>query len=483
MVSVSSTGLTGATQAVTFVNGPDSLVFINPPPSQLRAGVCFPMSYQARRGGMAMAVGSNANVSFSSTPISGARFYSDAACTTATAAQVLGAGTTTDTVFVRVLAGGMGTLQAQVNFMTPATAMVDALPMVRRGTCTFDPQEWTLIDGGPDAGLIDGGPVPQLTRTCGLTPAPIARDATMLFFQGISAGPYADAMVRCRLPSSGGVACSRRSGVARATVHWQVVEVPTGLRVVQASSTSCATTITLGTTVDPAKTFLLKAVANSSGQYDDEDAPVFTLTSPTTVSASIGGCQGYDLQAIEWDGVSVARGTLDGGLLAGVAQTTLLGLTPASLQRATLTQTGTSSNAALNTCSLLARASMPGPSELRFSRALGDAGCAVDVAQSVAWERIDFGPRATVQERTLTFAAGQAQLTSTITAVDPTRTFVVSSGQSANGQGTGETDEPVASRPGQAAFTLELTDATTVTAQRAVSSAAAAITFYVVQVE
>ena len=36
-----------------------------------------------------------------------------------------------------------------------------ALPMVRRGNCAFTDPVWTLIDGGVDAGLIDGGPVAE----------------------------------------------------------------------------------------------------------------------------------------------------------------------------------------------------------------------------------------------------------------------------------------------------------------------------------
>ena len=487
MLTASASGLTSAVQALTFVDGPDTLVFTNTPPSPLRAGACFALSYQSRKLGAAMPVASNLTVSFVSTPSGAVRFYSDAACTATTTGQVLTAGTSTDSVFVRVLTGSAPvTLQAQGALLTPATLMAMALPMVRRGSCSFEPQAWTLVNGGVDAGLVDGGPVPDLFMGCDLTPSPISRDATMLLFQATSAGAYQDALVRCRLSATGSLTCSRRAGVTSAAVHWQVVEIPSGLRVVHMGNNACPTALTLPTAVDPTKTFLLRSISNTSFSYDDEDAPVVTLTGPTTVALSAAGCEGIELQAVEWDGVSVARGALDGGMDAGTALGSLLGVTPASLQRAVLSQAGTAANGTMRTCSMLARAFLPGPSEVRFSRALGDAGCATEVATFMGHERLDFGTRATVQERTLTFQPGQTTQSPTITSVDTTRTFVFASSQSAMGQGMGETNSPVTSVPGEAAFSLELPatpTATTFTARRALSTSTAVVTVYIVQVE
>lgn len=488
MLTASAGGLGSAVQSLTFVDGPDTLVFTNAPPSPLRAGFCFALSYQTRRAGAALAVASNTPVTFAATPTGSVRYYADAACNSTTTVQTLTAGTTTDTVFVRVLTGSAPvTIQAQAGLMTPATLTTTALPMVRRGSCSFAGPSWTLIDGGVDAGLIDGGPVPDLFAFCSLSPQPVSRDATMMIFQSTTSGAYQDGMARCRLPSGGDLTCSRRNGGASATVWWQIVEIPTGLRVVHTGNSGCPAALTLPAAVDPAKTFLLRSISNTSNSYDDEDAPVVTLAGPTSVTLSKPGCEGIELQAVEWTGVSVTRGALDGGMDAGIALASVM-LTPgAPPQRTTLlTQSGTDINGAMRTCSMMARGFMPGPSEVRFSRGLGDAGCATEVADFIAYERLDFGSLATVQERTLTFLPGQTTQSPVITSVDTTRTFVFASNQAAMGQGMGETNMPVTSLPGEAAFSLELPatpTATTLTVRRALAASTAVVTIYIVQVE
>ncbi|MDP3236574.1 MAG: hypothetical protein Q8N26_27530 [Myxococcales bacterium] len=486
MLTASTAGLTSTVQPLTFVDGPDTLVFTNAPPTPLRAGFCFALSYQSRRAGAASPVASNVTVSFASTPTGSVRYYSDAACTAPTTSQVLTAGSSTDSVFVRVLTGSAPvTIQAGAALMTAATATTTALPMVRRGNCSFTSQAWTLVDGG-NGTLVDGGPVADTFASCNLNPQPISRDATMMVFQAITSGAYQDAMVRCRLPSGGDLTCSRRTGVSSANVHWQIVEIPSGLRVVHIGSSSCQPSFTLPA-VDPAKTFLLRSVSNRSSSYDDEDAPVFTLTGPTSVTLSNATCDGLELQAVEWTGVTVNRGALDGGMDAGVALASVMASPGAPPQRtALLTQTGTRVNAELPTCGMMARGFMSGPSEVNFSRALGDGGCASFVADFIAHERIDFGSLATVQERTLTFLPGQTTQSPVITSVDTTRTFVFASNQSAMGQGMGETNMPVTSLPGEAAFILELPStptATTLTVRRARSTSTAVVTLYIVQVE
>lgn len=489
MLTASAAALTSAVQALTFTDGPDTLVFTNAPPMPLRAGFCFPLSYQSRKAGAAMAVASNVTVNFLSTPNGSVRYYSDAACSAATTAQALTAGSSTDSIFVRVLTGSAPvTLQAQAALFTPASLTVTALPMVRRGNCGFSEQAWTLADGGAGLPPLDGGPVPELAVTCNLTPSPISRDATMLIFQSLTSGPYADAMVRCRLSLSSNITCSRRTGVTSASVHWQVVEIPSGLRVLhQGSSSTCPAAVTLATAVDPAKTFLLRSIANASANYDDEDAPTFTLTSPTNVALSQAGCDGFDLQTVEWTGLTVARGELDGGMGSGVGFASVTVLPSPSLQHALLSQSGTNIATMLGTCSMMARGyTQPGTSDVRFSRGLGDGGCATDTADYVAYERLDFGPLATVQERTLTFLPGQTTQSPTFLSVDTTRTFVIASNQSAMGQGMGETDMPITSLPAEAAFSLELPatpTATTMTVRRARSLSTARVTIYIVQVE
>lgn len=269
-------------------------------------------------------------------------------------------------------------------------------------------------------------------------------------------------------------------------VQWQVVEIPSGFRVVTATSSSCPPSFTLPSMVDPAKTFLLKTLANGSVNFDDEDTNVLTLTGPTTVTASRTLCEGVDVQAVEWDGVTVTRGDVDGGLAPGVARASLLGLSPpASPQRAVLVQAGTLINGMPPMCGMVGRAWLPGPGEVAFSRAMADGGCSTNLLDRVEYERIDFGTRATVQERSLVFNPGVSSMVSTITAVDSTRTFVFASNQSAFGQSLGETSYPLAvpANVQEAIFSFELTTPTTVTVRRLLSASSAALTFYVVQVE
>jgi hypothetical protein len=309
----------------------------------------------------------------------------------------------------------------------------------------------------------------------------------MLIFQALSAGPYQDGMIRCRLPSTGGPTCVRRSGSTSASVHWQVVEIPSGMRVVHTTSVSpCPANVTLLTPVDPAKTFLLRSTASTTFPSDGGDAPVCTLTGPTGVKLSRSGCGSLDLQAVEWTGVSVIRGSLDGGLDAGIALGSLTGLPPASPSRAVMAQSGMDINGPTRTCSMMARSFMPGPSEVQFSRGLGDGGCATEAADFIAYERLDFGSLASVQELHLTFLPGETMQVPVISSVDTTRTFVFASNQSAMGQGMGETNTPEPSLPAEAAFSLELPKtptATTLTVKRARSSSTAVVTVYIVQVE
>lgn len=485
-LTASAPSLTPANQSVTLLNGPDTLVFTNTPPSPHRAGQCFPLSYQTQRMGSASPVASNTSVAFGVSPSGAARYYSDATCLTPTSSQVIAAGSSTGSVFVRVLTGGTPvTLQANAGLFTPASLVTTALPMVRRGSCTFPAQSWIELDGGVDAGVLDGGVSQVLSVNCTLSPLPVTAANTMLFIQSSTPGPFSDGLARCRLgtTASDSLRCIRRSGEAAATVNWQVVEVPSGVRVATVTSTACPSSVTLPIPVDPAKTFLLKTQANSSTAFDDEDLVVLTLTGPTSVSLSQTQCQGIDVQAVEWDGVTVTRGELDGGLAVGQTTRSVLGLTPATTQRAVLAQPGTNTNGDLPMCAVLARTTVPGPGEVAFTRAMGDGGCATTPLDRVEFERLDFGSRATVQERTLTFNPTVSSMVSTITAVDASRTFIFASNQGAFGQSLGETSSPVFASPQEATFSFELTTSTTVTVRRLRSASTAAVTFYVVQIE
>lgn len=485
--TAASAGFTTATQLLTFLDGPDTLAFSNSLPPTLRAGACVGLSYETRRGQTTAPVAATTTISFGASNGT-VKFYSNVSCTTSTTTALLAAGASSGTVFVRVMTGQTNvTVQATAGLLTPATVIVNALPIVRRGTCSFGPQTLTPLDGGAsaDGGLLDGGfsVSAQLSATCGLSGPVSSTTSAMLFIQARSDN-FSDGAARCRLSSTSTVSCSRRAGEVGATVSYQTVDLPTGLRVVPVSSSGCATPVTLPTLVDPAQSFLLKALSNQSALFEDEDATLFSLTSPTTVTLSTAACGGYDLQVVEWQGLSVVRGSFDGGFGPGVTSLTRSSLAPASLQRALLSQATTSVNGAVNTCSMLARGNpLISPSEVQLTRAMSDAGCASTPLDVVEFERLDFGALATVQERTLSLASGVLTASTPLTAVDPSRTFVFSSSQSAFGQGMGESSTPDGGAPFEAAFTFDLMTTTSVTARRSAGAGAATVTFYVVQVE
>ncbi|MBM4779474.1 MAG: hypothetical protein GQE15_17340 [Archangiaceae bacterium] len=483
-----ASGLTPASQVFTVTDGPDTIVFTNAPPSPLRAGQCFALTYQTRKGTVTTPVGATTTITFGTTPNGAARYYADPSCTAPSTSQLLASGASTDTVFVRVLTGGSAVvLQASGALFTPATVTVNATPMVRRGACVMGPQVVTPLDGGlPDGGSVDAGfmVTQTLSASCPITPALTSAGATMLFTQTSTANTFSDAEARCRISGSN-VSCVRRAGVTATTVQWQAVEIVTGLRVMAVGSASCGSPITLPSGgVDPNKSFLLKTLSNDTQLYDDEDATVFSLTSPTSVTLSNTACAGYELQAVEWQGLTVTRGAFDGGFGPAVTDLVSSGLPPASTQRALLTQATTAVNGDINTCAMMARgAPLVSPSEVRMARAYLDAGCAAMPLGVAEYERLDFGTLATVQERTLSLTPGQLSASSMITAVDLSRTFVFSSAQSSFGQGMGETNVPDSGVPLEAAFTFDFSGSTAITVRRTNGAGAATITFYVVQVE
>jgi hypothetical protein len=190
-------------------------------------------------------------------------------------------------------------------------------------------------------------------------------------------------------------------------------------------------------------------------------------------------CDLATAQAVELQGLTVRRGVLDAG--ASLAQTFTAGnLSPASANTALLSQTYTP-DGIHDVCSLLVRASMPSPTSIALSRGAGDAGCAPLEFPLVAYERIDFGARAQVQQRTVSLRPGDLTMNVAIAPVDLSRSVVFASGQSISGQGMGETDLADPRLYSSALGSFELVSATSVRVSRGLPSGAATFTFYVVE--
>ena len=68
---------------------PTSLVFTTTPPSPLLAGLCFPLTVQARIGQLAAPVGSDTTVGLAVSLTNGSRFFSNATCSAAVTTTTL----------------------------------------------------------------------------------------------------------------------------------------------------------------------------------------------------------------------------------------------------------------------------------------------------------------------------------------------------------------------------------------------------------
>ena len=472
-LSANAAGLTGATQSLTGVLPPNSLVFTSTPPGTLRAGTCQQATIEARRGAAAVPVAGTTTVGLTVAPTGAVRFFSDASCANAITTTSIPSGFSTTSFFYKPLTGGGATMTANAPFGTANQALT-IIPLVRRGNCQLNAR----------VPLPDGGATTFLTVNCPVSPSVGDLSKSILMWQttaDATALEAGSAQTRCRLSSTTNMACTRRMDGDVADVHFQVAEVPSGVAVQRATSSGCASPITLGAGVNLGSTFVLKGAANNTTSFDDEDAVVAFLESSTTISLTPPSCDGYDVQAVDVAGITVLRGVVDGGMPAGASTLTVTGLPNASMNRAVLLQPGTTFNGSRPVCNTLVRASLPSNNSIALSRGAGDAGCPPMAMENIAWERLDFGSRGTVREYTVSLGPGDTSQAVTITPVDTTRTLVFASSQASGGQGAGESDHDGPATFTEGVFRLVLTNSTSVTVTRGPSTSSAAVTFYVVE--
>ena len=420
-------------------------------------------------------------VALTASPTGAAAYFSDATCTTAITSVTIPLTKFNANFFVKPISGVMLTLTATASFGT-ATQTFTPLPAVRSGFCSFAS---VLSDGGPD-----------LEVQCPISPPQQVAAHTALFFQASAASSSpTEFEIRCRLTSTTTITCDRQAGTGTAGfVRWHTLELPTGLRV-QTSEGGCPgaleATTTLPMSVDPAKSFLLRS-NTAVGSLDDDEFVIGRLTSPTTFIQAIGnsasGCGATPLRAfqvVELDGTSVVRGVLDAGLAPGTNAVQVSGLPAASTNAAVLVQTRVA-DGVLQDCSMALRGTLPSTTSVAISRgnASTDGGCALELLEQLAWERIDFQQRARVQAIAVTLNAGTTQQTTAIAPVDPTRTVVFSAGMSGAGQGGGESSPSGAINAApDAVGRFDISNGgTSLTVRRDGAAAQAAFTVWVVEV-
>jgi hypothetical protein len=488
-LDATSSPLLPATQQANVVLAPNDLAFITtPPPAPLLAGRCFIATVQAQRGAAPVPVAGDTTIGLTVSPTAASNFYSDANCATAITTATMLAGQSTATFYVKPLTGVVSQVITATAPFGADTQNYSAISAVRRGNFSMTGQT-TLSDGG----IVNG----QTVDTSTFSPAQQDAGATLLIFQATTSNSSpSNNQVRCRLNTLSQVRCERNNDISSVDIHWQTLELPTGLSVQRFSSTSCpplSQTLTLARAVNPGSTFVLSSIETNSSSYDDEEMTVAFLTGPTTVEVASGAvgatgtCSGYEIEVAELSGLSVDRGGLDAGLGAQQYSTTFTGLPATSANTAVLSgaRPRDSDPATEHVCSLLVRSDNPTPTSLTFSRSGGiDAGfCGDSVLSSLPWQRLDFGARARVQRfvRTVTGTS----LTVTIAPVDTTRTLVFASGQQGSGAGTGETNYNggLGSRVGIGSARFVLTNSTTVTITRGDGSGDGIFTFYVVEID
>lgn len=481
-LTATSMTLIAASQSLVVFQTPTQLVLAASPPGPLRAGSCFQATVQSQGpAGQAVPVYfSNAVVALTTSVANGTLFFTDAMCTVSTTAVTIGIGSAVATLYVKPLSGVPQVLSATASFGTDTLA-ISPVPIVRRGDCTIQGSlEQCPIDPSPTGPAIPATPGRSFLITQSIGDV------------GSTAAAPIDVEARCRLQGSE-ISCNRRGGglTRHALTHFQVVELPTGLFVQAASSGNCGGTINLPGMVDPTRTFLLKSVIGSGATFDEDDAVAATLATPLSVTLSSSACEGYDVQAVQWNGVSVSRGQLfPTAIPAGAFSSSVLVPLPSSPSTLVLSQPSNDLVfGAGPPCVVLGRAEVFSPNELRFFRGATRSNCVTAALPRIVWERIDFGTRARVWSQTVTMTTNTQVFSIPIMPVDPTRSFVITSSQQLGGQGSGESTGIGSTESTDSAVQTRLivgtnpVIASAVEVVRQASTSTAVITFYVVQID
>jgi hypothetical protein len=433
------------------------------------------MTVESRSGTTPSPVAQDTMIALGVSMQGGARFYSDAACASAVSSTLLRAGQSSAPFYMRPITGGVTlTITVTAPFGSDMVSL-NARPVVKRGNCSFLA---VAADGGEDLGAY-----------CSFSPDLFdTSHAFVISTANSNTANGASEMIRCYLTSTTAVQCQRQRGLQAANIEWQVIELPYGVSTEHQLFTCSASPMlrTYGA-VDAGASFVLRTNKTDGTDIDETQLVVARLISPTQVQVDFGvplepcSTSHYDLQLVDFEGVSVTRGVVDAGLPPGVASALVAGLPAVGPNTVLMVQPRAAPNAPL--CTEMVRGDMPSPTSISFTRGAGDAfDCVLSPVLQLEWQRLDFGPRATVQTRQVSIPAGMFNGSATISAVDMSRTFVLTS-EMANGNGGGETNFVGGYWGGEAFARVQLTSPTTVSFSRPRSQSLALFTLYVVQLE
>ncbi|ATB41284.1 hypothetical protein CYFUS_006749 [Cystobacter fuscus] len=426
-LSVAANGLESAFQDENVVVEPTDIFFVTSAQTLPAGGCSALVELEARDGGgKPLPFAGPTSVTLSGSDFS---FFSDPGCTSPLSAAVFAQGATRASFYFKGKSGGTFPLVAAVSGLPTAKQNQTLLPAVRKGVCEM--------------------PAGDLSMTCPISPAQLDLSKTMLFVSISPPGTNPDASsVRCVLSAREAITCSRNErGTGIVYIVWHTVELGTGLKVQHLQPTCQVQSTTLQVPiqrVSPDNTFLL-VTGEQNGKILGED-DYFTaklaesssrvdLQWPVSCAAAWKG----SLQVVEAEGLRVTRGS---GVTMTGTQTaaTVTGLPAVDLTTSVLLFTYRVTNAGTaSLCDRVLRGTLTSPTEISFSRGAGSsAGCTTAVIQDISWERIDFGPRASVQTVPVTLNPGEYEAYPAISRVDESRSVVFASGQGMNGQAGGE---------------------------------------------
>ncbi|WNG26060.1 hypothetical protein F0U62_20060 [Cystobacter fuscus] len=424
-ISAAASGLESVFQDENVAVEPTDLFFVTST-QRLPAGGCSALVELEARGndGKPLAFAGPRNVTLSGTGFS---FFSDPGCTSPLPAAVFAEGATRASFYFKGKSGGTFPLTASVSGLLAEEDQI-ILPAVRKGVCEM--------------------PADSNSVTCPISPAQLDLSKTMLFISISPAGTNPDASsVRCMLTARDAFTCGRNErGTAIVYIVWHTVELGAGLKV-QHLQPTCQVQSLLQVPIQrvvPDNTFLL-VTGEQSGKILGEDDYFTAKLSESYTKVDLQwpvpcatGWKG-SLQVVEAEGIQVTRGT--GVTMTGTqTEATVSGLPAVNPTTSVLLFTYRVTNAGTaNLCDRVLRGTLTSPTEISFSRGAGNsAGCTTAVIQDISWERIDFGPRASVQTVPVTMVRGKYDAYPTISPVDESRSVVFASGQGMNGQAGGE---------------------------------------------
>ena len=382
-------------------------------------------------------------------------FFSDAGCNNSNPTVTFDGTVSTVDFYFKVKSGGVFNLKASLSTGFESTPQsVTVAPLVRRNQC----------------------PLPANTNSvdCPISPRLNDLNKSFLVFQATTQDDAArSSYVRCYLKDTGTINCSRyqSSGSGAANIQWQIVERASGLTV-QHKELSCTSGTGVTFDISPvilSKAFLLVSSSQDGTIVSANDFVTARFNGDTKVDIAMsapGSCdkEKFSLQVVEFDGASVTRGTTDQMFDNGhspIEVDTAFTLEDASHSILLSTFQSSHEDAGI-ICNRMVRGEMgPEASKLYFSRGASRA-CNRPAVPVIAWERIQFPANVTVQQKVLEASNSVGVVSAPISAVDTTRTLLLTSTQVSSGQGNGETSHTATGTLGVGTGRLRFTSPTEV---------------------